>query len=113
MEFILFARSRQALWEGDLARARLGLQEWLKLALEVGNRVGYLYGRVRLGYVFLEEGKLADGYQILKEVCLEFQKDKNLSGLAFTLKRLAHYYLLSNLPDRSGVACFFGNWGKM
>jgi tetratricopeptide (TPR) repeat protein len=101
MEFILVARSRQALLEGDHAKARLHLQEWITLAEELGNRMGYLYGRARLGQVALSEGNLKEGYQILSETILEFQKDKNLAGLAFTMERLAHFYTLSNLPDRA------------
>ena len=101
MEFVLVARSILALMEGDYAGARSALHEWMTMALEMGNRMGYLYGRARLGQVALAEGKLAEGNQILKETCLEFQKDENLTGLAFTLGRLAHYYLLANLPDHS------------
>jgi tetratricopeptide (TPR) repeat protein len=101
MEFVLVAKSRQAILEGDHAKARAHLQEWLTLAEELGNRMGYLYGRARLGYVALLEGKLKEGYQILSETALEFQRDSNLAGLAFTLERLAHFYTLSNLPDRS------------
>ena len=101
MEFVLVARSRQAILEGDHAKARLHLQEWLTLAEELGNRMGYLYGRARLGYVILLEGKLKEGYQILSETALEFQRDNNLAGLAFALEKLAHFYTLSNLPDNS------------
>jgi hypothetical protein len=98
---VLVARSRQAILEGDHAKARLHLQEWLTLAEELGNRMGYLYGRARLGYVILLEGKLKEGYQILSETALEFQRDNNLAGLAFALEKLAHFYTLSNLPDNS------------
>ncbi len=101
MEFVLVARSRQALMEGKYAQARAHLQEWLALASELGNRMGYLYGRARLGQVALLEGNLAEGFQILKETCLEFRKDENLAGLAFTLERLAHYCLLSHQPELS------------
>jgi len=103
MEFVLVAMSRQALLNGDHAKARAHLQEWLTLAEELGNRMGYLYGRARLGQVALLEGKLKEGYQILSETVLEFQKDENLAGQAFTLERLAHFYTLSNLPDRSAT----------
>jgi hypothetical protein len=101
MEFVLVARSRQALLEGDHARARAHLQDWLAMASELGNRMGYLYGRARLGQVALSEGKLAEGFQILKETSLEFRKDENLAGLAFTLERLAHFYFLSHQPELS------------
>jgi predicted ATPase/DNA-binding XRE family transcriptional regulator len=101
MEFILVARSRQAILDGDHAKARLHLQEWLALAEELGNRMGYLYGRARLGQVALSEGNLEEGYQILSETVLEFQKDENLAGLAFTMERIAHFYSFSNMPNRS------------
>jgi predicted ATPase/DNA-binding XRE family transcriptional regulator len=100
MEFVLVARSRQALLDGDYGQARLHLQEWITLAQELGNRMGYLYARARLGHVALVEGNLREGFQILAETTLEFQKDKNLAGLAFTLEKMAHFYALSNLPDR-------------
>jgi predicted ATPase len=101
MEFVLVARSRQAVLEGSPAQARAHLEEWLRLAEEVGNQMGYLYGRARLGSVALLQGKLKEGHQILSETALEFQQDENLAGLAFTLEKLAHFYTLSNLPDRS------------
>lgn len=101
MEFVLVAKSRQALLDGDYAKARAHLQEWIALAEELGNRMGYLYGRARLGHVALSEGKLKEGYQILSETALEFQKDENLAGLAFTLEEIAHFYAFSNMPDRS------------
>jgi non-specific serine/threonine protein kinase len=101
MEFVLVAKSRQALLDGDYAKARTHLQEWIALAEELGNRMGYLYGRARLGHVALSEGKLKEGYQILSEAASEFQKDENLAGLAFTLEEIAHFYAFSNMPDRS------------
>jgi predicted ATPase/transcriptional regulator with XRE-family HTH domain len=101
MEFILVARSRQALLLHDYAKARLSLQEWINLAEEMGNRMGYLWGRARLGFVALVEGNHNEGYQILCETALKFQKDKNQAGLAFTLEKLAHYYIQINMPDRS------------
>ena len=99
MEFVLVAKSRQALLDGDHEKARAYLLEWIALAQELGNRMGYLYARARLGHVAISEGKMKEGYQILKETTLEFQKDDNLSGLAFTLDKMAHFYALSNLPD--------------
>ena len=101
MEFVLIARSRLALLDGDYANARLHLQEWLALASEMGNRMGFLSARVRLGHVVISEGKLKEGYQILSETALEFQKDENINGLAHTFEKIVHFYTLSSMPDRA------------
>ncbi len=101
MEFVLVAKSRQALMKRKYAQARVYLQEWIELAEELGNRMGLLYARARLGDVALCEGHLNEGHQILRETAMNFQKDQNPNGLAFTLERMAVYFVLSNMSDRA------------
>ncbi len=101
MEFVLVAKSRQALMKHKYAQARTYLQEWIGLAEELGNRMGLLYARARLGYVALCEGHLKEGYQILRETVMNFQKDGNPNGLAFTLERMAAFFAQSNMTSRA------------
>lgn len=56
LEFVLIAKSRMALMSGNFAEAKTYVQEWIETADKLGNRMGYLWGRARLGYILLVEG---------------------------------------------------------
>lgn len=101
MEFVLVARSRQALLARDFAQARACLEQWLSIVEGTGNRMGYLWGRARLGYVALLEGSLEEGSRHLREAAREFHRDHNKVGLAFTLEKMAYLFTLSGLSERA------------
>jgi tetratricopeptide (TPR) repeat protein len=101
VEFVLVAKSREALLNGDFAQSREALQEWLEIAEKMGNRMGYLWGRARLGHVLLVGGNVEEGSQILYETAREFHSDWNRIGLAFTLEKLCRLFTTSNLPERT------------
>jgi tetratricopeptide (TPR) repeat protein len=102
LEFVFVAKSREALMNGEFARAREHIEEWMDIAEKMGNRMGYLWGRARLGYVILSEGNLEEGSQVLYETMREFQMDQNRSGLAFTLEKLIHLFMTAHLFERMG-----------
>jgi rhamnogalacturonyl hydrolase YesR len=75
------------------------LEESAKVHLEFGNRHEYLFARVRLGYVALREGNLAEARQIFAETVQEFQKDKYIAGTVFALEGIASLYVIANKVD--------------
>jgi len=79
--------------QGDFEKARFYLQEQARRSLESGYRQEYLWSRVRLGYVAQREGNLTEARQIFSEVAQEFQKDKTIIGVIFSMEGLAGLYI--------------------
>jgi hypothetical protein len=96
MEFVLTAKGHLALLRGEYEQARGFLHEWAVLAEEMGNRMGYLWARARLGYVALRQGKLSEAGHVLAEIMEDFHKDRNKSGLAFVVDRFASLYVMTD-----------------
>jgi predicted ATPase/DNA-binding XRE family transcriptional regulator len=99
LEFALTGKSHMALMRGEYGQARAFLQEWMVLAEELGNRMGYLWARARLGYVALREGNVAEAHHILVEIVENFHKDRNKSGLAFALDKMASLCVVIDKPE--------------
>jgi hypothetical protein len=51
--------------------------------------MGVLWGRVRLGYVALCEGSVAEAHQMLVDTIENFQTDGNKNGLTLILDKIA------------------------
>ena len=98
-EFVLTAKGQIALMRGDYEQAREFLSEWAVLAEELGNRMGYLWARARIGYVVLREGKRSEAAQILVDVLENFHRDRNTSGLVFVAEKLASLSAMTNKPE--------------
>ncbi|NTW12635.1 MAG: hypothetical protein HGA30_04920 [Anaerolineales bacterium] len=107
LEFVLTGKSYMSLMRGEYGQARAFLQEWAGLAEEMGNRMGHLWARARLGYVALCEGNVAEAHKILAEVVGNFHKDRNKSGLAFALDKMAS---LQIVMDKHEVAVCLIGW---
>lgn len=88
-EFTLTGRSLLALMNSEFGLARALLQENIEIHEDIGNRMGYLWGRARLGYVAFRSGNLAEAEQLYSSVIREFHSDHNRSGLAYALDRMA------------------------
>ena len=101
LEFVLTGKSHMALMRGEYGHARAFLQEWAVLAEELGNRMGYLWACARLGDVALREGNVAEAHRILVETVESFHEDRNKSGLAFVLDKIASLYIVTDRPDSS------------
>jgi predicted ATPase/DNA-binding SARP family transcriptional activator len=93
------AKSLIALMRGDYEQARTLLQEILTRAEELGNRMDYLWARVRLGYVTLREGNLTEAHRFFAESARDFQKDENHSGIVFALEGMASLYIAVEKPE--------------
>ena len=98
-EFVLTGNGILAMLRGEYDRARTFLQKNIENHEKTGNRMGYLWGRARLGYVALREGSMAEAHQILVETMESFHADQNRNGLAFVLDRMASLYVLNNKPE--------------
>ena len=92
----LMAYGKMALVEGDFEKARASFQGEVKISVEFGHRLDYLWARVHLGYVVLREGSIAEAREIFGETVQDFQKDKNIIGVVFTLEGMAGLYVTTN-----------------
>jgi hypothetical protein len=86
------AKSLIALVRGEYEQARAILEEVLISAAQTGNRMSYLWARVRLGFVALHAGDLMEARQILTESAQNFNKDGYTIGSIFSLEGMAHLY---------------------
>jgi hypothetical protein len=107
MEFVLTGKGILCMLHGEYGEARLLLQKNIDDFEKMGNRMGVLWGRARLGHVALREGSVAEAQQILVETIENFHADQNKSGLAFALDRMASLYVLTNKPE---VAAHLIGW---
>ena len=101
LEFVLTGKSHMALMCGEYGQARAFIQEWAIIAEELGNRMGYLWARARLGDIALREGNVAEAHHILVEAVENFQKDRNKSGLAFALDKMASVHIVIDKPKHA------------
>lgn len=90
------AKSWIALMRGDYEQAHTLLQEIVTRAEELGNRMDYLWARVRLGYVMLREGNLTEAHRFFAESARDFEKYENHSGIVFALEGMAGLYVAMN-----------------
>ena len=84
---------------GEYEQARAFLQGNINNLEKMGNRMGVLWGRARLGCVALREGSLAEAHQLLVDTTENFHADQNKNGLAFVLDKMASLYVLINKPE--------------
>jgi predicted ATPase/transcriptional regulator with XRE-family HTH domain len=99
MEFVLTGKGILCMLRGEYEQARAFLQKNIDDLEKMGNRMGVLWGRARLGYVALREGSVAEAQQILVDVIENFYADQNKNGLAFALDKMASLYILTNKPE--------------
>jgi len=107
MEFVLTGKGILCMLRGEYEQARAFLQKNIVDMEKMGNRMGVLWGRARLGYVALREGSVAEAQQILVDVIENFYADQNKNGLAFTLDKMASVYVVTNKPE---VAAHLIGW---
>jgi len=86
-------KSMIAFRQADYKQARALLQERLLVARETGNRVSYLWAQVRLGHIAVRDNHASEARNIFAESAREFQKDKSVIGVAFTLEGLAGLFI--------------------
>jgi tetratricopeptide (TPR) repeat protein len=106
MEYVLTGKGILCMLRGEYGQARLYLQRNIDNLEKMGNRVGVLWGRARLGDVALREGSVAEAYQVLVDTIKNFHSTGNKNGLAFAVDRMASLYVTIDQPDVA--ACLIG-----
>ena len=100
-ENVKIAKSVLALMRGEHEKASGLLQEALRSARETGNRMSYLWVRVRMGHPALRAGNLEEAYKIFAETAQDFQKDGYTIGTAVALEGIANIYFATGKPERA------------
>jgi predicted ATPase/DNA-binding SARP family transcriptional activator len=90
-----------ALMRGDYEQARALLQTMQNLSQENGDRMTYLWTRVRLGYLDLHDGKISEARHAFSENAQSFQENENTIGVVFTLEGMASLYVTVGKPERA------------
>ena len=99
LEFVLTGKGILCMLRGEYGQARAFLQQNIDNLETMGNRMGVLWGRARLGYVALREGNVAEAHQILVDTIENFHTNENRNGLAFALDKMASLYVTIHKPD--------------
>ena len=90
---LLSAYSQIALLRGDFKKARAYLEESSRINVEFGSRQGYLWARVRLGYVALRDGNLTEARLCFSETARGFREDKYEIGVVYALEGMASLFV--------------------
>jgi tetratricopeptide (TPR) repeat protein len=90
-----------ALMRGDYEQARAYFQENARVAKELGNRLDYLWSNVRIGYADLRAGNISEARKVFVESAQEFQKDRYVIGVIFTLECMSHLYIPVGKAERT------------
>ena len=99
MEYVLTGKGILCMQHGEYGQARAFLQKNIDNLKEIGTRIGVLWGRARLGYVVLREGRVTEAHQILAETIAEFHADQNRNGLVFALDKMASLNVVIHKPE--------------
>jgi non-specific serine/threonine protein kinase len=94
-------RSQILLVRGNYEQARAILEEIMVTAEETGNRMSQLWVKLRMGYVALRSGNLAEAHQLLRETAYEFAEDRYTVGALFALEGMAGLYIALGKPIRA------------
>jgi predicted ATPase len=107
MEYVLTGKGILCMLRGEYGHARAYLQKNIENLKEIGNRMGVLWGRARLGHVVLREGRVKEAHQILAETIAGFHADQNRNGLVFALDKMAS---LNVATQKQEVAAHLIGW---
>lgn len=98
---LLSLHARIDMIQGDYNQAHLYLHEELGIADELGDRMRSLWCRSHLGYLFLREGNLSEARDIFTETAQNFQQDKNIIGVVFTLEGMSELHVAIGKPEHA------------
>jgi predicted ATPase/DNA-binding SARP family transcriptional activator len=86
---------------GEYEQAYEILQEALVSAQETGNRMSYLWLRVRLGYIALRAGNLVEAHDLFAETVQDFYKDGYIIGAVFALEGITTLLIATGKPEKA------------
>ncbi len=107
IEFVLTGKGILCMLRGEYDLARTFLEKNIENREKTGDRIGYLWGRARLGYVALRGGSVAEAHQILVDTIENFHADQNKNAIAFALDKMACLYVVTGKPE---VAAHLIGW---
>jgi predicted ATPase/transcriptional regulator with XRE-family HTH domain len=87
-------------WQSDYKEACVCFQQAIML-YEKTDASLLSWPRVRLGHVFLQQGKLAEAKEALETSLQQFQKDDIVIGLIYAIEGLANLHLTQGQPECS------------
>ena len=90
---VLQGYGRIAGLKGHYEQAYTYLRESAAFSEQFGYRIGYLFTRSLLGYLALQQGKIAEAHEIFTETVRGFFDDKNEIGVAFNLEGMAGLFV--------------------
>lgn len=96
-----FAKSLVALMLGNYEEAAEALEQPAMRADELGNRMGYFWARVNVGYVALRAGDLNEARTIFRETVQNFRKDNSTIGTVFTIEGMAGLAVAVGKPEQA------------
>jgi tetratricopeptide (TPR) repeat protein len=96
-----FAKSLVALLLGNYEEAATVLEKIVKLADESGNRMGYFWARVNVGYVALRAGDLSEARAIFVETVQSFQRDNSTIGTVFAIEGISGLAIAVGRPEQA------------
>ncbi|HEY9528882.1 MAG TPA: BTAD domain-containing putative transcriptional regulator [Anaerolineales bacterium] len=98
---IKIAHSLIMLVRGEYEQATAMLQEIMVSAEETGNTMSKLWVTVRLGYVALRTGNIADADHLFRESAQGFARDGFTIGAVFALEGMAELHVAVGKPARA------------
>jgi tetratricopeptide (TPR) repeat protein len=99
MEYVLTGKGILCMLRGEYGQARTFLQKNIDNLEKMGNQVGVLWGRARLGDVALREGNVTEAHQFLVDTIQNFHTNGNRNGLTFALDKMASLYVVTDQPE--------------
>ncbi|MDQ3006285.1 MAG: helix-turn-helix domain-containing protein [Chloroflexota bacterium] len=105
--YILNALSRIETIKGNFEKARSLLEDTIAIAIELGDRMSYLWDRAHLGHVIVQQGKIFEAHDIFLETTQEFFKNKSEDGVVFALEGMA---CLDMAIDKPFIAAQLIGW---
>jgi len=94
-------KSQIHLIRGDFEQARAILEDIMITAEETGNRMSQLWVKLRMAYVALRSGNLAEAHDLLRETAQKFSQDGYTVGALFALEGMAALYVAVGKPAQA------------
>jgi len=94
-------KSQIFLLRGNFEQARAILEDIMITAEETGNRMSQLWVKLRMAYVALRSGNLAEAHELLRESAQKFTQDSYTVGALFALEGMGGLYVAVGKPDKA------------